>query len=174
MSRGAKPSQFEPLPGWRLAYALDFTPEDLAANRQGRLSRRQARVLRRYAALSVARAVALCVPVFIILSLLFNSPGVDGILWALLLGGVPYVANAFMLWPLVRDINSRAVESITGRVTLERERRVPLLRFPPIYYLVVDDMRFRTNRRVYRALNEETYTIHYLPGVRWAVSVTRN
>ncbi|MBN1285992.1 MAG: hypothetical protein JXB47_11390 [Anaerolineae bacterium] len=152
-----------------LAHALRFTPEDLEANRRGILSERQARAIRRRAALTVARAAVLCVPLFIILALLFNSSGVAGILWALLLSGVPYLVSAVRLWPAVRDANALQVAPAGGYVTAERVRRLGLA---PAYYFVVDGQtRFRTDRRACLSFTEGPYTVYYLPTARRVVSI---
>ncbi len=165
-----------------LSDALQFTSEDLRVNRQGQLSSRQAARIQRQAAYSVAWTAGVCVPVFIILVLLFNSPRVDGILWALALSGIPFVYNALRHWPAVRDVTALRIAKVDGSVTAVRRqprwmRKVgPVLRLAPGHYFVVRPdagkaVRFRVSRAAYQALHEGRYAVYYLPRARRVVSI---
>jgi hypothetical protein len=164
-----------------LAHALSFTPQDLAANRQGRLSPRQAACIRQVVNRDVARTITLCVAAFIILALLFNTPGVEGILWALLLSGVPLIASFLRLLPLSQDAAHARTEPVSGEVSAERwlppfaRRFQRLLRLRPGYYLSVGGDRFHVDRRTYQAFEQmpggRAYTLYHTPAARIVVAI---
>lgn len=159
-----------------LAHALGFTAQDLAANRRGQLTERQAARLRREAALQVARAVAVWAPAFLVLALLFNTSGVEGVLLALTLTGVPIGIVAVRLWPLVSDANAMCVSEAQGVAAPERwqpafwARTAWLFRRRPGYYLRLGADRFRVPRAAYLAVEAGPCAVYFTPRARAVVS----
>jgi hypothetical protein len=159
-----------------LAHALSFTAQDLEANRQGALSERQVRRVQRRTAVSVVRAAAICLPAFIALALLFNAATIDGVLWALMLAGAPFVFTALRLWPGIEDVNALLVGSVKGQATAQRwqpifwQRGGWLFRMRPGYYFYVEGVRFRVSRQAFLALQEGCYTLYFMPSTRQVVS----
>ncbi len=159
-----------------LAHALGFTAQDLEANRLGALTERQAERIRREAAVRVAQAAAVCLPTFVILTLLFNTAAIDGVLWALILAGVPFVTHAVILWPAIQDANALRVRAVSGRVIPERwqptfwARGGWLFRLRPGYYYRIESERFRVSREAFLALAPGAYTLYVTPNARRLVS----
>ena len=158
-----------------VAHALGFSADDLMANRRGALSERQAWRLRRDAAMRLGQAAAVCLPVFVLLTLLFNAPTIDGVLWALLLTGIPFVGIAWGLWPAIQDANELAVHQVSGFVTGERwtpakrSRLGRAGRFGGRYALCIDGERFPTSRKVYLSFVPGRYTLYFTPRARQVV-----
>jgi hypothetical protein len=150
----------------RLASALKFTPEDLEANRNGRMSEAQRKP---YAVPQVSRIAIyvilghalLLVGIFGAIAIVVNEPALWGIL--LLVAGLallPFFVsrNEFLRRPVVQDdVNRGKVARVCGVVELPMENNR--------YHLHIEGKQFRNlTLKVWGAFRpNQAYCIYYLP-----------
>ena len=150
-----------------LATALTFVPEDLEANRQGRVSRRQARRLwlSDFARLVIG-------PVLILIGLAGSLAGRARAIPARAGGGaaVALLLGVFLGWSglkLLLDLLHQQVAAAEGELRAIEEGAGR----NSAYYFVIGDQRWEVFEDAYDAIDEGNRRLYYLPMTRRVLSV---
>ncbi len=167
----------------RLMHALDFDNDDLRANRDGYMSKRQrARLSRRRRNIGLIFITALVGAVVILLPLmrvLITRPqGLIAIVPILLIGGAATVA--LYLWfqrtvtAYAADLHKGHVSAIEGIVETRRHMAFTGRMFTTTYALYVNDEQFRIGMQVFVSLHpmhDEAYAVYYAPNSRTILAI---
>lgn len=150
--------------------ALEFTDDDLAANREGRLSAAQAERLHRLrrramtVGVSVVAAIGVIATVFLFLGQ-YNGSSILS-----LVGIGVTICNAAVAGVMLRnwlrlgaDLRAGAVQTLNGKV----EHTLRVVGRVPTYILTIDGQELQVGRPVFFAIHEnERYRLYRAPGSR--------
>jgi hypothetical protein len=156
-----------------LARALDFTEDDLATNREGKLSTRQKEFLRRKAFSEIKDQPAVqrfgCFWLLLLVGLFVGAIGGDvvTVTVARLVVGLPVIILVFQFFRVWRhigmDMDKGTVTSDTGKVSLKVGEYDHLLSFPNVAFAIGEDVLLAFH-------NDESYRIYYAPNTRVILS----
>lgn len=167
----------------RLMHALDFDNDDLRANRDGYMSKRQrARLSRRrrnIGLIFIAATVGAVVIFLPLMRVLMTRPqGLVAIVPILLIGVVVMVA--IYLWfqrtvtAYAADLHKGHVSAIEGIVETQRHMTFTGRMFTSTYSLYVNDEQFSIGMQVFVSLHpmrDEIYAVYYAPNSRTILSL---
>lgn len=172
----------------RLSRYLNFTPEDLNANREGYITERQYALIRQAEASEnkdlsfglifiITPSLALCAACFLLVDLPAIIGSVD-YLWEVIFGFIALIAvvvgiSAWQGRHAGKALEQGLCDAVDGVFYLVADET----RARPRFYIAIDNRRFRIPWRVHEAMlsyqeaQGQLHRLYYVPGSQWVLSM---